>query len=242
MNEEKMKFQKDRNSIIAIIPARGGSKGIFKKNIRLLAGKPLVYYSIHAARESKFIPYTVVSTDDDDILNVSIAEGALGIKRPIEISLDTSRTIDTIFHALDQCAVQNIKPEIVVLLQPTSPLRSSFDIDNAIELFLQSGADSVISVVEVGHPPHWNMVIEESYLRPIFDEKSFRMRRQDLPKTYLPNGAIFITSIESLKLNHSFYCPKTKPYIMPAERSVDIDNELDLFLAEAIMKEGCNHD
>jgi N-acylneuraminate cytidylyltransferase len=149
--------------------------------------------------------------------------------------------LDAILHVLEQCEIQGMHPEIVVLLQPTSPLRTSSDIDAAIELFMHSNCDSVISVVKANHPPYWNMVFAGSYLRPIFDEKSLKMRRQDLPKTYLPNGAIYIASTETLKMNHSFYCPKTKPYIMAAENSVDIYSKFDLFFAEALMKWGGDH-
>jgi N-acylneuraminate cytidylyltransferase len=228
-------------TIIAIVPARGGSKGIPQKNIRLIAGKPLIYYTIRASQKSKYIHHTVVSTDDDEVMSISLAEGATVIKRPAELSSDSSPTMDAILHTLEQCKLQGMHPEIVVLLQPTSPLRTSSDIDAALELFMQSECDSVISVVEVNHPPQWNLVIEESYLQPIFDQKYLKMRRQDLPKTYLPNGAIYIASTETLKINHSFYCRKIKPYIMPPKKSVDIDSEFDLFLAEALMKWGNIH-
>ena len=225
-------------NVIAIIPARGGSKGIIKKNLRLLAGKPLLYYSIRAAQKSNTIDYLVVSTDDDEIADVASGEGATVAKRPAEISSDESPTIDAIFHVLHQCDAQGLHPEIVIQLQPTSPFRTSSDIDAALELFLQSDCDSVISVSEVTHPPHWGMFIEGPYLHPLFDQEALRMRRQDLPKTYLPNGAIYIASAATLKQTRSFYCKKTKPYVMPAEKSLDIDSEFDLLLAEALMKCG----
>lgn len=223
-------------TIIAIIPARGGSKGVLKKNSRLIAGKPLIYYTIRASQGCKYIHRTVVSTDDDEIMSISLAEGATGIKRPAELSNDDSPTMDAIFHVLEQCETLGMHPDTVVLLQPTSPLRTSSDIDAALDLFLHSECDSVISVVEATHPPQWNMVIEGSYLRPLFDEMLLKMRRQDLPHSYLPNGAIYIASIEVLKRNLSFYCPKTKPYIMAAEKSIDIDSEFDLFFAESLIK------
>lgn len=224
--------------ILALIPARGGSKGIPKKNIHLLAGKPLIHYTIRAAKECRFIHQIIVSTDDNEIASVAVSEGANVIMRPAEISNDNSPTMDAILHTLEECEIQGQGPEVVVLLQPTSPLRTSSDIHAALELFIQSGCDSVISVVEANHPPHWNMVIEGSYLQPIFDEKSLKMRRQDLPRTYLPNGAIYIASTETLKLNQSFYCPKMKPYIMAADKSIDIDSEFDLFFTEALIKLG----
>lgn len=227
---------------IAVIPARGGSKGVLKKNIRLLADKPLIHYTINAALHSNYIDHVIVSTDDDEIMNVTLAEGIQVIKRPPEIAGDNAPTIDVILHVLDHFNGQNLESELVVLLQPTSPFRTSSDINAALDLFFQNDCDSVISVVEITHPPYWNMVMNGSYLRPLFDQEYLRMRRQDLPKTYLPNGAIYIASAETLKQTHSFYTPKMKPYIMPAERSLDIDSEFDLLFAESLMKQGVNHD
>lgn len=227
---------------IAIIPARGGSKGVLHKNIRLLAGRPLIHYTIHAAQNSRYINRVIVSTDDDKIMDVVIGEGAEVIKRPAEISGDNAPTVDAILHAINQCGIKGLKPEIVVLLQPTSPFRTSSDIDAAVDIFLKNECDSVISVVEADHPPYWNMVVEGPYLQPLLDPESLRVRRQDLPKTYSPNGAIYIASVETLERTHSFYTPKIKPYIMPAERSLDIDSEFDLLFAEAIIKQGAGHD
>ncbi len=224
--------------IIAIIPARGGSKGVPKKNIRSLAGKPLIYYTIRAAQNSGYINRTIVSTDSDEILDIASAEGALVVKRPAELSGDDAPTVDAILHVLHHCSTRGLRPEIVVVLQPTSPFRTSLDIDAALELFLRSDCESVISVCEVTHPPQWNMVIERSYLQPLFDRKTLTLRRQDLPKTYLPNGAIYIASAGTLRRVRSFYCQKTKPYVMSAERSLDIDSEFDFLFAEAVMNLG----
>lgn len=224
--------------IIAVIPARGGSKGVLKKNIRLLAGKPLIHYTIDAAKNSNYINHVIVSTDDDEIISISLADGAQVIRRPPEIAGDNAPTIEAVLHVLDHCDEHDIALKLVVLLQPTSPFRMSSDIDAALNIFLHNDCDSVVSVVETNHPPYWNMVVKGSYLQPLFDQESLRMRRQDLPKTYLPNGAIYIASAEILKQTHSFYTPKTKPYIMPPERSLDIDSEFDLLFAETIMKHG----
>lgn len=222
-------------NIIAVIPARGGSKGVLKKNIRLLADKPLIHYTIYAAINSKYIHNVIVSTDDEKIAEVASTEGVTVIKRPAELSSDESPTIDAVLHVIEKCKIEGLNPEIVILLQPTSPFRTSSDINAALEIFLKNECDSVISVVETTHPPYWNMIVDGLYLCPLFDKESLRMRRQDLPKTYLPNGAIYIASAETLKQNKSFYTLKTKPYIMPPERSFDIDSEFDLLLAEAAM-------
>jgi len=224
-----------KNKIIAIIPARGGSKGVPRKNLRLLCGKPLIYYTIREALKSKHISKTIVSTEDEEVVKTSNEYGAEVIKRPIELAKDETPTIDVIFHVLQVVKAQNFEPKIVVLLQPTSPLRNAQDIDNAIELFLENDCESVVSVCEIEHSPYWSFKIENGYLTPIFGEEYLRKRRQDLPKVYIPNGAIYVSTPEVLCKYRSFYCQKTIPYIMPPERSVDIDNEIDFMLAELLM-------
>ena len=225
----------NNKKILAVIPARGGSKGIPRKNIRLLAGKPLIAYSIENALKSKYINKVVVSTDDDEITQISKIYGAEVIKRPEELARDESPTINTIFHVLDSLKNENYIPDVIILLQPTSPLRSVEDIDNAIELLLNNDCEAVVGVREDVHL-YWSFKIEGSYLKPIFDKKYLRMRRQDLPKLYLPNGAIFISTPTILRKYNGFYCNKTLPYIMPLERSIDIDNENDFIFAEILIK------
>lgn len=222
--------------IIVIIPARGGSKGVPRKNVRLLAGKPLIAHSIEAALKSKYVEQVVVSTEDKEIADVSREFGVNIIKRPEELAQDSSPTIDTIFHVLNFLESKNDSFNVVVLLQPTSPLRTADDIDDAIELFLKTECESLISVCEAIHPPFWYSKIEEGYLKPLFEEKYLDMRRQDIPKTYLPNGAMYISTPEILKKYRSFNCPKTTPYIMPIQRSIDIDNEIELITAEILLK------
>ena len=221
---------------LAIIPARGGSKGIPKKNIRLLAGKPLIAYTIEAALKSKYIDKVVASTEDEEIAEVSRKYGAEVIKRPEELARAESPTIDAIFHALEVLKTENYTPDIVILLQPTSPLRNAKDIDNAVELFLDSDCGSVVSVCEVEHSPYWSFKIEKGHLKTLFEEEYGRMRRQDLPKVYSPNGAIYVSTPEILHNYKDFYCNYIIPYIMPIERSVDIDNEVDFMLAELLVK------
>jgi len=221
---------------LTVIPARGGSKGIPRKNIRLLNGKPLIAYSIEAAFKSRRANRVIVSTEDQEIAEISKRYGAEVIDRPKELARDDSPTIDAVLHALGLLEEGGYMPDVVVLLQPTSPLRNAEDIDNAIELFLSRECDSVVSVCEFKHSPYWSFKIENGYLKPIFGENYIKMRRQDLPKAYIPNGAIYVSTPETLRKYKSFYCPKTVPYIMPLERSIDIDNEIDFILAELIMK------
>jgi len=222
--------------ILAIIPARGGSKTIPRKNIKLLNGKPLIYYTIKESIKSKYLGRIIVSTEDKEISEISKKYGAEVIERPEELAKDETPTIDVIFHVLQVIKAENFEPGLVVLLQPTSPLRNAQDIDNAIELFLKNDCESVVSVCEVEHSLYWSFEIENRYLKPIFGGKYLNMRRQDLPKVYTPNGAIYVSTPEILRKYKSFYCSKTIPYIMPPERSVDIDNEIDFMLAELLMR------
>lgn len=221
--------------IISIIPARGGSKGISRKNVKLLSGKPLITYTIEGALRSKYLNRVIVSTEDEEIENISKRYGAEVIKRPAILAQDDSSTIDSIFHVLEALDLQKEKNNAVVLLQPTSPLRSSEDISNAIELFLNNNCDSIVSVCEYGHPPYWAYKVEGKYLKPVLGNIYFKMRRQDLPKSYVPNGAIYISTVGALQENKSFNSSRTLPYVMPLIRSVDIDSELDFIMAESII-------
>lgn len=225
-----------KKAILCIIPARGGSKGLPHKNTLLLGYKPLIWHTIIAAKHSSIIQDIIISTDDDEISNIGYSEGISIIRRPPEISSDESPTIETVLHVLKKCGEEDIYPRIVILLQPTSPLRTSEDIDNALSLYQNGDCDSVISVTKTPHPPYWNMIIKDSYLLPIFNQDLLRKRRQDLPVAYMPNGAIYISSPDYLKKNRSFYGERIIPYIMPAERSIDIDSEIDFLLAELIIK------
>lgn len=222
--------------IIAIIPARGGSKRVPKKNIKPLNGKPLIYYSINSALQSQHFDKIIVSTDDEEIKEISIKFGAEIVERPSNLAEDDSSTIDVIFHVLDVLKKKSYEPTLLVLIQPTSPLRDNEDIDNAIRLFLKSKCDILMSVSESKHPPFWCFKLEEGLLKPIFDIKYLSIRSQDLEKTYEPNGAIFIVRPKDLKLNKSFYSENTIPFIMPSEKSVDIDDEFDFMIAELIMQ------
>ena len=223
-------------SVIAIIPARGGSKGIHKKNIRKFAGKPLIIHTVHAAKRSKNIQHTIVTTDDTEIADITGKEDVIMVLRPPEFATDISPTIDAVLHAIQEIKKQSIYPDVVILLQPTSPLRTSEDIDNALSLYQNGNCDSVISVTPVPHPPYWDMIIDEPYLKPIFNQECLLKRRQDLPTAYMPNGAIYISSLDYLKKERSFYGERVIPYIMPANRSIDIDSETDLLLGELIIQ------
>jgi len=224
------------NNIIAIIPARGGSKRIPKKNIKQLCGKPLIEYTIESALKSRFLDRIIVSTENEEIAKISKDLGAEVIIRPDELALDITPTDDVVQNVLEKMKVnQNYFPEIIVLLQPTSPLRTTDDIDNAIEKFKNSKCESLIGVTEYDHSPYWAFEIENGLLKSIFGRKKF-LRSQELPKLYRPNGSIFITKSDTFVKYRSFYTKHIIPFIMSYERSIDIDNELDFLLSELILK------
>lgn len=223
--------------IASIIPARGGSKGIPRKNIKLLNGKPIISYSIEASISCNLIDGTFVSTEDSEIYEVSKSYGAEVIKRPHELAEDTSSSIDVILHALDYLENNGRLPDAFVLLQPTSPLRTSEDIKNAVELFDVSDCDSLVSVCKLNHQALLNFSLENDYLVQNTDENFFKSRRQDMPTYYNLNGAIYITTVEFIRENKSFYGKKTVPYIMPQERSVDLDTPFDFKFIEFLLGE-----
>lgn len=233
--KRKVTTVKHQKKIIAIIPARGGSKRLPGKNIKKLLGKPLIAWTIEAAQKSKYLERIIVSTEDKKIARISQKYGAETIKRPKKLSADEAKTIDVVFDALKSLKRKNYTPELMVLLQPTSPLRTSEDIDKAIKIFLKNKCKSVISVREIESSTYWCFQIDK-YLKPFFGKKYFQKTRRQLPKIYKPNGAIFISRPEILFKHRSFYCDKTLPYIMPLKRSIDIDNEIDLKLAGLIIK------
>ncbi|HYN44747.1 MAG TPA: acylneuraminate cytidylyltransferase family protein [Candidatus Limnocylindrales bacterium] len=223
------------HKILVIIPARGGSKGLPRKNIRQLNGKPLICYAIDGAMKSKFIDRIIVTTDDSEIAEISKKAGAEVIMRPPSLAQDESPVIDAIFHVLDN--INEVKPDFIVLLQPTSPLREASDIDSAIQLFLDGRYDSLISVCPAEHSPYWYFNIKNDLLVPLFDERFLELRRQELPPAYRPNGAIYIITPEILKKYKSFYCNKTLAFVMTVRSSIDIDEEIDFQIAEQLMKQ-----
>lgn len=224
--------------MLAIIPARGGSKGVPRKNIKDLAGKPLIYYAIKAAKESKYIDRIIVSTDDEEIAKVALKYGAeVPFLRPKEFATDTAKAIDTYIYTVDRLnKTYNDTIKEFTVLQPTSPLRTSTDIDNAIEIFYKNNAETVISVVKAEHPPTWyKKISKDGILVDYFQSVDNSLNRQEAEETYLPNGAIYVFKYDSLKYNYGYYNQKTYPYVMTTENSVDIDTIIDFKLAELIM-------
>ena len=223
-------------NICSIITARGGSKGVPKKNIKLLNGKPVIAYTIVESIKSNFIKETYVTTEDKEIADISQEYGAKVIERPEELAQDNSTSVDVVLHSLDYLENNNDLPDFFVLLQPTSPLRTKEDIENATKLFIENECDALISVSQLDHSSMMSFEIQNTFLTPNCNEKFLNKRRQELPKFYRPNGAIYITTPDSLWKNKTFIPKKTMPYIMPQERSVDLDTEFDFKLAEYLLK------
>lgn len=223
-------------NICTIITARGGSKGIPRKNIKPLNGKPIIAYSIEPSLNCDLINNTYVTTEDEEISEVSKKIGAEVIDRPKELAEDTSSSVDVVLHSLEYLEEQGNLPDFFILLQPTSPLRTQKDIENAIELFIENDCDALISVCELDHSSMLSLSLENDFLVPNCSETFLKTRRQELPTYYSPNGAIYITTPESLRKTKTFYPKRTIPYIMSKERSVDLDTPFDLKLAEYLLK------
>lgn len=220
---------------VGLITARGGSKGVPGKNIAPVAGQPLIAWTIAAARESK-MDRCIVSTDSDEIAAVCrVAGGEVPFRRPDALAQDDSPHIDVLLHALDWLDNEGRGPDYLVLLQPTSPLRTGQDIDAAMDLAIQRNADSVISVCDAPVHPFWVRRIDESgRLKDFMDwpDNSGYLRRQILPPAYAMNGAIYVIRSKILRERRSYFTERTYAYVMPRERSLDVDTAWDLQIAE----------
>lgn len=229
--------------ILAAIPARGGSKRLPGKNIRPLCGQPLIVHTIAAALEAGgALHRVVVSTDDPEIADISRAAGAeVPFLRPTDLAGDATSSLAVVQHAARFIEkTDGIHLDWILLLQPTSPLRTAADIRASIELARDKDCTAVVSVSEANHAhPYLMKRIEGGLLLPFRDGQPVVHRSQDLePTAYLLNGAIYLTRRDVLLQNDSLYGDAVVPYIMPRERSVDVDTEEDLLLAEILMSHG----
>jgi N-acylneuraminate cytidylyltransferase/CMP-N,N'-diacetyllegionaminic acid synthase len=227
---------------LAIIPARGGSKGLPRKNIRPLLDKPLIAYTIMTALRAKALGRLVVSTDDPEIATIAKSYGAeVPFLRPAELGQDDTPTIEVVRHVLANLKpLKSEQPEIVVLLQPTSPLRRAKDIDEAVAKLESSRADSVVSVCAVDHGLQWMMQLHGDRVLPLVGDAQKYVRRQDLPIVYQMNGAVYVTRTDVIIKQHRLFGEDTRGYIMDAESSIDIDTALDMKIASLLMKERLN--
>jgi CMP-N-acetylneuraminic acid synthetase len=225
--------------ILGIIPARSGSKRLPGKNIKLLAGKPLIQWTIEAGLDCCFIDEVVVSTDDADIANLARKLGVtVPFIRPDNLAEDTSSSIDVVIHAIDFFSKRGDKYDFIMLLQPTSPLRNSSHLHDAVQLLNNKGADCVISVCETEHSPLWSNTLDETLnMNSFLREEVKNKRSQDLPPYYRINGAIYLVDVTRLISEKTmFIADSIFAYKMDRQSSVDIDENIDFLLAEAILR------
>lgn len=225
--------------VLALIPARGGSKGILRKNLQPVAGKPLVLWTCEVARHAPSITRLIVSTEDPEIAEVARRGGAeIPFLRPAELAADETPAIDVILHCLGWLqANEGVLPDLLLWLQPTSPLRTVNDIEGAVNLLHTRKAASVVSVSPSSHPAAWlKRVSEEGLLLP-WQTGSSPSRRQEVEKSFELNGAIYLTRTEHLLREKSLYSDPTYAFVMPRERSLDIDEPWDLKLADLILRD-----
>lgn len=224
--------------ILGRIPARAGSKGVPGKNIKLLAGKPLINYTIETAKASGIFDFLMVSTDGEEIAAAAAKAGAeVPFVRPSELATDDAKGIEVLYHAMDWCEENNKNFDWIMLLQPASPLRSCEDILNACRIMIEHQAEAVVSVCEVEDHPWWcNTLPSDNSMNNFLRPDITRMNRQDLPVFYKINGAIYLAEWDFICQRGSWYGPRTYAYIMPQERSLDIDSLIDFELAGVLMR------
>lgn len=231
--------------VLGIVPARSGSKGLPGKNLRPVADKPLIAWTIETALASATMERVIVSTDSQEIAEIACKYGAeVPFLRPPELARDNTPGIEVILHAvcwLDEH--KGYRPDYIMVLQPTSPLRTSEDIEIAIRLALERKADAVVSVCPVHQHPYWmKRLTEDGRLVDFLPLERPHTSRQELPPVYALNGAIYLVQREVLLQRKTFYTDRTYAYVMPPERSLDIDTPWDLSLAELILKDRMRHE
>ena len=227
----------DKHKIVCVIPARGGSKGIPRKNIKLLAGRPLIAYTIEQALQSQYIDRTIVSTDDREIADISRQYGVeVPFMRPADLAGDHVATIDVLLHAVQWMEKQEKYDfDILVLLHATTPLRSVDDINSCIKMLVETKADNVFSVTEAHRNPYFNMVEAGDDGIATLAKKGDYATRQSAPKVYDMNASIYVWWKDVLKNEKKIFLKKSHIYIMPKERSIDIDDDLDFKVAEFLL-------
>ncbi|TEA78018.1 cytidylyltransferase domain-containing protein [Allopusillimonas ginsengisoli] len=220
-------------TVLAVITARAGSKGLKRKNLRKVGPYTLLQHAIRAAFESGVVDEVVVSTDGHEIACEAIRQGARVVWRPGLLASDTAKSIDVVCHALETVGIQDGE---CVLLQPTSPLRTARDVADAIELRRRADANSVVSVCPCEHHPYKTFIrhSHDKGLVPLDDLSAMEVPRQHLPAAYRVNGALYINKMSALLSARTFFVPKLEFFEMPVSRSLDIDTEQDLFIAHML--------
>lgn len=223
----------NHKKVIAIIPARAGSKGLVKKNLALLAGKPLIAWTIEEAKKSTYIDQLIVSTDGEDISQVARDYGAhVPFMRSETLAKDDTAMMEVILDVLDKMP----EYDYVILLQPTSPLRVVQDIDACLELCDENNAPACVSVSPAKGHPYWMYYFHQKSLIPLVENANNVTRRQDLPPVYQLNGAVYVAKTQWLRDKKTFMTKETLGYNMPKNRSVDIDDEFDFQLAACLLQ------
>jgi CMP-N,N'-diacetyllegionaminic acid synthase len=223
-----------QRSILAIVPARGGSKGIKKKNIRPLLNKPLVAWTIEEAKKSVLIDRIIVSSDDLEIIEVAKQYGAdAPFIRPSELAQDDTPGVLPVLHSINELPGY----DYIILLQPTSPLRRVTDIDKALRQCIDQNGQILVSVAKTRKSPYWMYKLDiDLIMSPLFPDTVFT-RRQDIPPVFETNGAIYIAGTRWLKEHRTFIHPETKGYVMNEEDSYDIDTLLDFYICEQLLRQ-----
>jgi len=220
--------------VLGLIPARGGSKGVPRKNLRDLGGKPVLQWTTDAAKASRLIDRLVLSTDDSEIANLGRSLGVdVPFLRPAVAATDEASAHDVIEHALEQLDVQF---EYLVYLQPTSPFRTVEDIDGCLEKLSASRAESCVSVCQSPAKPEWLFYIEGETLRPVLGEVKHQ-RRQELAVAYELNGAVYAARVSAYRRHSTFFLRRTVAWVMPPDRSVDLDEPEDFERAESVLQQ-----
>ena len=219
--------------VLVVIPARGGSKRLPRKNLLPLLGKPLIEWTIGAAIDSGVADRIVVSSDDDEILATSAKYNVALMKRSVELSSDTASTVDVVLDVVRRLEVDGEFFDVVLLLQVTSPLRQAGDIKGGLKLYLSSNRKCVVSVCETDHPIQWCGTIAEDNRLIGFDVIS-GLRSQDFNQSYRLNGALYISDVEFIKREKSFYSGSTLGYVMSRLNSIDVDTEMDFLICNAL--------
>jgi CMP-N-acetylneuraminic acid synthetase len=223
---------------IALIPARGGSKGLRRKNTVDLCGKPLIAWTIEAALKATSLTGVFVTTEDEEIADIAASYGATVIARPAELSTDDARTEEVVAHALDAIETLGLGALYFALLQPTSPLRDEQHIDELVASAMKSGASCAWSVVPAEHHPFKMLVRRDGELRPVVSVDELSAPRQRLPAAFRQNGAIYWMSWEAFRRHRTFFVPPVHPYEMSEEQSVDIDTAADLDACQQLLESG----
>lgn len=230
-----MSVQKSPVRALVVIPARGGSKGVPRKNVKDLAGKPLIAYNIEAANQASHVQRVVVSTDDDEIASVSVKYGAEVVRRPIELASDTASSESALLHTLDHLRImQGYVPDILVFMQCTSPFTEAIDVDGTIDALLSGHADTALAVTPF-HYFVWRHDADGN-AEGVNHDKWVRLMRQQREPQYLETGAVYVMRVPGfLEHRHRFF-GKTAMHVIPAERVLEIDEPEDFLLAEARMQ------